>query len=284
MNYSQTQPHNFAVLVHTCDRYQFLYPGFHYFFSQHWDFDTHCNYYFATEELTVNLPGFNNIQSGKGEWADRLRYLLQNEIKEQYIIYFQEDMWLTKPVNNSFFNPLFDLIRRQQWQQVKLTSSDVYKTQPTSHFIEGFNLAKLNNATSGFLMSHQVTIWDKHYLIAQLHKGEHPWRNERRGTKRLKKLNPNIYQVDYFAENGHPPINNNQPQAMRSEYFTISGNSMLQENVTPYIKKLQQTGPEQQAYAEKLLNHYHNQLTHDGQPKPRREDIFKKIKRFFKSG
>jgi hypothetical protein len=282
MNYSQTQPHKFAVLVHTCDRYQFLYPGFHYFFSQHWDFDASCSYYFATEELTVDLPHFNNIKSGKGEWADRLRFLLQRVIKEQYIIYFQEDMWLTRPVSSSFFNQLFDLITQQQWKQVKLTSSDIYRTEPAPHFIEGFNIAKLDNTASGFLMSHQVTIWDKDFLIAQLHKGEHPWRNERKGTKRLKKLNPNIYQADYFAENGHPPINNNQPEAVQSEYFTISGNSILQNNVLPYIERLQQAGAEQQAYAKKLFNHYHNQLTHDGYPKPRKEDIFKKIKRFFK--
>ncbi len=284
MNYSQTQPHNFAVLVHTCDRYQFLYPGFHYFFSQHWDFNTQCNYYFATEELAVDLPHFNNIQSGKGEWADRLRYLLQNVIKEQYIIYFQEDMWLTRPVSSSFFNQLFDLINQQQWKQVKLTSSDVYQTKLTNHYIDGFNIAKLDNEASGFLMSHQVTVWDKDYLITQLHKGEHPWRNERKGTKRLKKLNPDIYQVDYFAENGHPPINNNRPEAERSEYFTISGNSMLQGNVIPYIEKLQLAGSAQQSYAKELLNHYNNQLTHDGQPKPRKEDIFKRIKKFFKGG
>jgi hypothetical protein len=284
MNYSQTQSHIFAVLVHTCDRYQFLYPGFHYFFSKHWDFNTRCNYYFATEELAVDLPKFNNIKSGKGEWADRLRYLLQNVIQEQYIIYFQEDMWLTRPVSSSFFNQLFDLITQQQWKQIKLTSSDVYRTEPTSHFIYGFNIAKLDNAASGFLMSHQVTIWDKDFLIAQLHKGEHPWRNERRGTKRLKKLNPDIYQVDYFAENGHPPINNNQHDAMQSEYFTISGNSMLQNNVLPYIEKLQQAEAKQQAYANELLNHYQNQFTHDGHPKPRKEDLFKKIKKFFKGG
>jgi len=281
MNINDTQPCNIALLVHTCDRYRFLYPGFSYFFNQNWDFNTRCNYYFATEELSVNIPHFTNIKSGTGEWADRLRYLLEHEIKEKYVIYFQEDMWLNKPASSAFFNQLFELIEQRQYNQVKLDSAEVYKTVPTPIYIEGFNVALLDNKASGYLMSHQVTVWNKAYLIEQLHKGEHPWRNERRGTKRLKKLNPDIYHIDYFAQNGQATVNQNQPQAVRSEYYTISGNSMLQENTLPYITRLQQAGPAEQAYAAELLNHYQNQLTHDGQPKPRKEDIFKKMKKFF---
>jgi hypothetical protein len=280
---TDTQVNNAALLVHTCDRYRFLYPGFSYFFNQNWDFNTHCNYYFATEEADVNIPHFKNIKSGKGEWADRLRYLLEQVITEKYVIYFQEDMWLNKPVSSSFFNQLLSLVEQKQWKHVKLDSADIYKTHKTPQFIEGFNISLLNNETSGYLMSHQVAVWDKAYLIQQLHRGEHPWRNERRGTKRLKKLNPEIYHADYFAQNGQAPINQNEFNVVRSEYHTVSGNSMLQFNVLPYITLLQQAGRQEQAYAAELSNHYHNELTHDGEPKPRKEDIFKKIKNFFKS-
>lgn len=282
MNNNDTQPCNIALLVHTCDRYRFLYPGFSYFFNQNWDFNTHCNYYFATEEISVDITHFTNIKSGKGEWADRLRYLLEHEITEEYVVYFQEDMWLNKPVSSTFFNQLFELIEQKRYNQVKLDSADIYKTQPTPIYIEGFNVALLNNTASGYLMSHQVTVWNKNFLILQLHKGEHPWRNERRGTKRLKKLDPEIYHIDYFAQNGQGAINVNQPQVMRSEYHTISGNSMLQENTLSYITTLQQAGVAEQAYATELLKHYQNQLTHDGQAKPRKEDVFKKIKKWLK--
>jgi len=283
MKNNHTQPSNIAILVHTCDRYSFLYPGFSYFFNQNWDFNTHCQYYFATEEVSVDLPHFVNIKSGRGEWADRLRHLLQNVITEQYVIYLQEDMWLNKPISAAFFNKLFQMVNQQQWKQVKLTSADIYKTHATPYYIEGFNVSLLDNAQSGYLMSHQATLWDREFLIAQLHKGEHPWRNERKGTKRLKKLNPEIYQVDYFAENGQSPINTNQQHISQSEYHTVSANSMLQANTLPYIETLQQFGnPEEQTYAAALLNHYQNQLTHDGKPKPRKEDIFKKIKKLFK--
>jgi len=270
-----------ALIVHACDGYEFLYEGFDHFFSKNWDFKIPCNYYFATEEKEVNINGFENIQSGKGAWADRLSYLLKNEIKADYILYFQEDMWLSKPVNRVFFEQLFELASNNGWKQVKLHSSDVYKTTATDIFIEGFNVAEIDNRRSDFLMSHQVTLWQKDFLLAQLYKNEHPWRNERRGTKRLKKLNPKIFHIDYFAENGCKELNVNQKPKNRSEYHAVSFNSTLNFNVVEYIKLLNNGKATQKKYAAELQNHYDNNLTHNGKPKPKKEDIFKKFKNWF---
>lgn len=268
-----------ALLVHSCDRYELLYKGFQIFFSDHWDFSISCSYYFATEEKKVTVEGFQNIQSGIGQWSDRLSVLLK-KIPEDYILYFQEDMWLYKDVNALFFEQLFQLTIAKDWKQVKLHSSEVYKTKTTLFFAEGFNIAELNNKNSAFLMSHQVTLWNKNFLIAQLLKGEHPWRNERRGTKRLKKLDPDIYHADYFAENGKREINTNNYPVKRSEYYTISENGILNSNILSYITLLNKGNEEEKKYAGKLLFHYQNQITHDGKPKPRKEDIFKRLKKW----
>lgn len=267
-----------ALLVHSCDRYELLYKGFEFFFSKYWDPEINCNLYFATEEKEVLINGFENIQSGKGEWADRLAILLKEKISEKYILYIQEDMWLNKKINAGFFNQLFELAEKNNWQQVKLHSSGVYKTIETSSFIEGFNIAKIDNAKSDFLMSHQITLWNKDFLAKQLHKKEHPWRNERKATKRLKKINPEIYQIDYFAENGYKEINVNNNPVLRSEYQTISVNGVLNYNVEPYIKELITEGVNYTEYALKLEYNYRNHLTHDGNPKPSKVDIFKRTK------
>ena len=269
---------NIALIVHTCDRYEFLYKGFDIFFSKYWDFNIPCKYYFATEEKDAIVNGFQNIHSGKGQWTDRLAFLLREKIKEKYVLYFQEDMWLTKKVNAQFFSELFEPTKNNNWKQVKLHSSEVYKTNPTDLFIQGFNVAKVDNATSDFLMSHQVTLWDREFFLQQLPKDEHPWRNERKGTKRLKKLNPDIFHIDYFAENGKPPINKNHNPIGRSEYLTVSENGMLNWAATHFIKELSSGNEAEKAYAQAMQNHLDKGLTHDGKPKPRKEDIFKKIK------
>ena len=271
---------NVALLVHACDRYEFLYQGFDIFFTKNWDFNIACNYYFATEEKDAKIKGFINIKSGKGEWADRLAKLLRS-VEEEYILYFQEDMWLSKPVNKTFFNNLFEFADKEACLQIKLHSSDVYTTQESNHFIEGFNVAKIDNKTSHFLMSHQVTLWKKDSLLAQLYKKEHPWRNERKGTKRLKKLNPLIQHVDYFAENGSPEINQNKKPVKRSEYFAVSFNSTLNHNALQFIEKLKSGNQSEKDYAAALQDHYDRALTHDGKPKPKKIDLFKKFKTWF---
>lgn len=274
-----TCKNNVALLVHACDSYEFLYKGFDYTFSENWDFKIPCNYYFATEVKNADVYGFTNIQSGKGEWADRLVTLLGN-IDEEYVLYFQEDMWLSKPVNPMFFTALFEQAIKNDWQQVKLHSSGVYKTKETINFIEGFNIAEIDNEASNYLMSHQITLWKKDFLLAQLHKKEHPWRNERKGTKRLKKLNPLILHADYFAENGAEENNKNKNPSERSEYYAVSFNSTLNHNAVRFIEVLKSGTQPQKDYAAELLNHYDNNLTHSGKERPKKEDLFKKLKTY----
>jgi hypothetical protein len=265
-----------ALIVHSCDRYELLFRGFEYFFRRNWDFDIPVRYYFATEEVSVDMPNFENIKSGKGEWSDRLRLLLE-QVEEEYILYFQEDMWLNKPVDREFINALICKATSNKWMQVKLNSSEVFKTIPSGLSINGFEVAKLDIQHSGFLMSHQVTLWNKKFLMDQLKPKEHPWRNERKGTKRLRKLDVSIYHLDYFAENGQPPINKNAAQVKRSEYQSISMNACIKENALPFIEILEQD-PVYAEYGTKLRYNYENQVTHDGKPRPLKKDIFKRMK------
>jgi hypothetical protein len=270
-----------ALLVHSCDRYELLYKGFEFFFARSWSFDIPCNYYFATEEKATRINGFNNILSGKGEWSDRLIKLL-NMLPEDYVLYFQEDMWLTKPVNPDFLREVFESAIKNKWKQVKLHSSEVYKTDDTGYNIRGFQVAKLQNQQSDFLMSHQVTLWDKNFLLHQLVKGEHPWRNERKGTKRLRKSNPVIYQIDYFAENGKDQINHNHKTVKRSEYMTVSINGTFGPNIIDFVKELKMAESPYPDYADKIEHNFRFQITHDGKPRPRKEGFHKVIIKWVK--
>ncbi|WP_316815888.1 hypothetical protein [Pedobacter nyackensis] len=271
---------NIALIVHTCDRYELLYKGFEYFFQKNWDFEIPVTYYFATEELSVDVKNFKNIKSGKGEWSNRLVNLL-DQIEEDYVIYFQEDMWLNKPVDKDVFIELFEKTLANKWQLVKLNSSDVFKTTATGNFIKGFNISKLDNKESRFLMSHQVSLWNKAFFKEQLKPNEHPWRNERKGTKRLRKLDPEIFHLDYFAENGNAAINKNLADVVRSEYQSISFNATLHHNAAPFLEDLKSVSY-LSAYTEQLIHNYTHQITHDGKAKPLKKDIFKKIKNWIK--
>lgn len=270
-----------ALIVHTCDRYKLLYPGFAHFFKKNWPYcEVPISYYFLTEEEDYTSNIFANIKTGKGEWSDRLLNGLK-QIPEEYIIYFQEDMWLTKPVNADTLNKIMNLAVSDKINLFKLSSNSVYQTKAMGEYINGLAVAVLDNEKSEYLMSHQVSIWKKTFLMDQLKYKEHPWRNERKGTKRLKKLNPEIYHIDLFIENEQVPGNKNTDTSGVSQYYTVSQNAALNAYANLFISEMKLADDATtREYAQTLDHHLKNGITHDGQSKPRKQDLFKKIKNY----
>jgi len=263
-----------AILIFACDRYEFLFKGFDFFFKKKWDQTIPLKKYFSTEKKEIELEGYANLKSGYGEWTNRLKLVL-NQIDEEYIIFIQEDMWFSKKMPEYVLEPIINYVTSNELKLVKLHSSDVYKTEQLDVDFNGFRLSRVIKEESDFLMSHQISIWNKKFLYAQLKNNEHPWRNERRGTKRLKKVKDEIYQIDLISENEQEPINENSPKIEPGEYLTISVNACIHPKVEKIISELSQTLPE---YAEKITFHMNNNITHDGKEKPRKDDFFKKMK------
>lgn len=274
---------SFAILVHACDRYELLFKGFEHFFAKNWDFNVPCSYYFRTENVHFSSTLFKNIRTGSGEWSDRLKLLL-DDIEADYILLFQEDMWLCKPVGKRVLKALLKYASENEIGLLKLHSSDCYNTVPTPVFIEGLNISMVDKLKSNFLMSHQVSIWNKQLLKSLLPNGEHPWRNERKGSLRLKKNNDVIYQIDLFSLNGKLPNNKNNSNQTASGYFTISVNAKLNEFAPRFFDELRnETNATLKDYGERLAYHHHLQMTHDGKPEPRKIDFFKRAKNLFKN-
>jgi hypothetical protein len=270
-----------ALVVHACDRYKLLYKGFAYFFKKNWPYgDLPVSYYFLTEEEDYKSDIFTNIKTGKGEWSDRLLNGLK-QIPEDYIFYLQEDMWFIKPVDADTISKIIDFSIDNQVNLFKLSSNGVYHTKPTGEVINGLSVGLLDNEKSQYLMSHQISVWKKSFFIEQLKYKEHPWRNERKGTKRLKKLDPHIYHIDLFSENDELPVNPNTDTSAISAYYTVSKNAQLREYAHPFISEMKLDDDESiRDYAQKLDLHLKNGITHDGQNKPRKEDLIKKIKNY----
>jgi hypothetical protein len=270
---------NVAVLVFACDRYELLYKGFDFFFKKNWDHSFPITKYFTTESKNIDLVGYTHLKSGYGEWTNRLKLIL-DQIEEDYIIFLQEDVWFNKKISPGVLELILINMVKNELKLVKLNSSEVYTTEELDVHFKGYALARVIKESSDFLMSHQISIWNKNFFYAQLKDNEHPWRNERRGTKRLRKSNDDIYQIDLLSENGKPPINKNSSDIIQGEYHTISVNACIQSNTKIFIPELEKDLPE---YADKIRYNMENNITHDGKPKPRKEDIFKKIKNIVRS-
>jgi hypothetical protein len=186
---------NLSVLVHTFDGYQHLWKGC----VQSWQKTIaaeSCDFYFGTDIEFVPgfIDGFMVIYSGRGEWSDRLRKLIE-QIPTDYIFYFQEDHWLTG------HGPIFsDLVRMMDEKQLLRL-----QVSPVNQFysLTGSELPIFFHKSSKYLVSHQPSIWRKDFLLSCLEPGENPWVNEYEGTKRLQKREISgkiaIYPYDWYS-------------------------------------------------------------------------------------
>lgn len=191
---------NLSILVHTFDGYQHLWTGFSQSFSQHWN-NPFTPIYFGTDEHTDRLVIIADevIYSGPGEWSDRLTNLL-HKIPTDYVLYMQEDHWLTQPPP--------DLDRMME----VMTENNLLRLQlsPIVHFYKLTQSGGIHffDPSSKYLVSHQPSIWKKSFLLDCLRPGETPWVNEYKGTLRWQETQAKrdfvtnriaIYPCDWYS-------------------------------------------------------------------------------------
>ena len=179
-----------AVVIHTCDKYDFCWEGWHYYFDKHWDYSLPWKIYFLNEskDFPIKNNHIHQIKSGEGEWSDRLIKGI-NLLEENYIFYFQEDVFITKPINLRLFKKLFQLVIDNQINALRILTNNnqrFYKTNKSSLLKK--NLYKFDTFSS-YLVSHQPSIIHRDFLLKTLLPNESPWENEINGTKRLKNEN-----------------------------------------------------------------------------------------------
>lgn len=223
----------FAFVFHSCDAYEVLYKGCVYYFNKYWSGKIPVAKYFITEEKDVHFSGFKNIKSGTGAWTSRLYHAI-GQIEEPYIIYFQEDYWLTQKVEPSYFERIMAAVEKLNPALLKLHDQiGDYKFLENAEF-EGLSLKRLDVTKSDFILSHRASIWRKDFFLDQLTTKESPWQNEMFGTQRLRKTSEKIYMLDYLRDNEKGKINS--PDF--SHYYTVAESGKLNHFTSFFIEEI----------------------------------------------
>jgi len=175
-----------AIVIHTCDKYAFLWEGWDYYFQKYWDFSLLCKVYFLNELLPVSFPQIVHHPTGVGSWASRLRNGLL-ELPETNVLYLQEDFWLKRQLPASWIISAFQAFEDNRMDLLRWHTSESYRCASSEIRVNNNCLLRYTS-DSHFIVSHQSTIWRKAFLIDCLRGDETPWQNEREGTKRLKSL------------------------------------------------------------------------------------------------
>lgn len=184
-----------AVIVSSCDAFFDAWRPFVFFFRKHW---RTCPFpvFLIVNRLRIESKTVQPISVGPDkEWASNMRAALET-ISQPYILYFQDDYFLTGSVNDE-----------------RLAEDFAYAFD---HDVASFCLHARGNLEPDFQPLNdrfgivprdsdgrtrlQVTLWKKDALKAALRPGETAWNMEARGSDRTRDL----LSLSYLSRNDRP--------------------------------------------------------------------------------
>lgn len=170
-----------ALVVSSCDAFFDAWRPFHTFLEKFWG-DCPLDGFLVTNELEVRSSRFNSIAVGKDRgWSSNLLFAL-TQIAHPYLLYFQEDYFLTAPIARTQLACDF--------AQILETGADSLcfraRSKPDARFQplnERYGIVPLD---SDGRTRCQVTLWKRNALQAILREGETAWNFEARGSARTE--------------------------------------------------------------------------------------------------
>lgn len=182
------------IVVHTTDKYREFWDGWYTFYKKHIQHDGVV--YFLTDKIKpkfVNDPNIIHIQTGIGEWGERLLKGL-NQIDAEYIYYMQEDYWAKEDIwLNDDYKTLFD---KYDMDCLHICLKGDYGYFETVEY----GLLKYEQG-SPFAWNHTFGLWNKEKFMSNIKWTEGPWDNEIKGSHRINKNKHKMYVLvnDWYA-------------------------------------------------------------------------------------
>lgn len=176
---SEHNPVSIALLVVSCDRYADLWPTFFLAFRKFWP-DCPFKTYLLSNTLDAPDSETTTIKVGPDiSWSSNLLMALNN-LEEDYVLIFLEDLFLIKQVDNRSINAVI------QW--ISENNPNCLKLQRSEYLGESFDSMTFTIPTgSMYRASTVLTIWNRALLSDILDPKENPWEFENHGTERSDK-------------------------------------------------------------------------------------------------
>ncbi len=172
-----------ALLVSSCDAFFDAWRPFHAFLEKFWP-DCPLDIFLLTNELEVRSPRIRSIAVGPDRgWSSNLLRALE-QIAHPHILYFQEDYFLTAPVDRAQLG--------RDFAEAMEGEADSLCFRARSAPDPGFE--PLNDRFGVVPLSSdgrtrcQVTLWKRDALQSILRPGETAWNFEARGSGRTQAM------------------------------------------------------------------------------------------------
>ncbi|HEY3662170.1 MAG TPA: hypothetical protein VGL24_03370 [Chthoniobacterales bacterium] len=185
-----------ALLVSSCDAFFDAWRPFHAFFEKFWD-DCPLEMFLLTNELMIHSPRMRGIAVGEDRgWSSNLLFALE-QIAHPYVLYFQEDYFLTAPVERAQLAADFAHVINGDADSLCFRARSKPEAAPRP-LNDRFGVVPLD---SDGRTRCQVTLWKRSALQSILREGETAWNFEARGSARTQEM-----QILSYASRENAPI------------------------------------------------------------------------------
>ena len=170
-----------AVVVSSCDRFFDAWRPFAFFFRKYWP-DCPFPIYLITNELRVQSQRIQAIRVGRDKgWATNMQLALE-QIHSPYILYLQEDYFLTAPVRAERLAS--DIAYAIEQNAASFCFYDLSLLEP--EFRRGDERFGIVPEESKGRTRLQATFWKREAFAALIRPGETAWNMEARGSERTR--------------------------------------------------------------------------------------------------
>ena len=172
-----------AVVVSSCDAFFDTWRPFFFFFRRHWS-DCPFPIFLIVNRLRLQSDIVQRLAVGPDrDWASNMSVALES-IPHPYILYFQDDYFLTGPVNNDLLAEDLSYALEKDVASFCLHARGQIEPnfQPLN---DRFGIVPRDSDGRTRL---QVTLWKKEVLRAILRPSESAWDMEAHGSERTRDL------------------------------------------------------------------------------------------------
>jgi len=166
-----------AILVLSCDKYSSLWKPFFLQFRKYWK-DNPYKVYLGSNTLNCTCDRrVKTILSGnRGDWSSNLLSII-NQIPEEYVFIWLEDLFLTKKVNSALFHKSFHFMENENANHIHFAPT-IRPDGISKNALFGYYSKKAPYRVSA------VGFWNRDHLKQILFSGETPWQFEIFGSYR----------------------------------------------------------------------------------------------------
>jgi hypothetical protein len=181
-----------SIIVPSCDKYSGLWEPFFSLLFKNWPAlkqgGEHQNIpiYFISNKKEFNHPRVQNIKfPNEISWSDNMIEAL-SQIKTKYVLYLQEDYFLTEPINEKLLVEILQYMANHDAafvQVAEFSPGNVQTTKQSTAIINSPNLVEVTKH-SEYKVNLQAGLWEKDIFLWLVKPGENMFQFETNASKR----------------------------------------------------------------------------------------------------